>query len=155
ADQTVHDEYLRHMAALRDVTVVVFNQIDLLSPADAQRCIADLARLVEVDGLPGVPVLGTSARTGAGGDELRSRLEKAIAGRHAARSRLEGELDDAVDGLIPLVSTEPDASDDDPLDRAAVTGFADQLADAASVPAVAAEARRAYAHRAAVPGWPF
>jgi GTP-binding protein EngB required for normal cell division len=170
ADQTVHEEYLRHMAALRDVTVVVFNQIDLLSPADAERCIADLARLVDVDGLPGVPVIGTSARTGAGVDELRGRLEKAIAGRHAALSRLEGELDDAVDGLIPLVSkpllgkplvsyplvgTEPHAFDDDPLDRATVTGFADELADAASVPALAAEARRAYAHRAAVPGWPL
>jgi hypothetical protein len=137
------------------VTVVVFNQTDLLSPADAQRCIADLTRLVEVDGLPGVPVLGTSARTGAGVDDLRSRLEKAIAGRHAALSRLVGELDDAVDGLIPLVSTEPDAADDDPLDRAAVTGFADELADAASVPALSAESRRAYTRRAAVPGWPF
>jgi GTP-binding protein EngB required for normal cell division len=154
ADQTVHDEYLRHMSPLRDVTVVVFNQTDLLSSADAQRCLADLARLVEADGLPGVPVLGTSARTGAGVDELRVRLEKAIASRHAALSRLEGELDDAVDCLIPLVSAEPEASDD-ALDRAAVTGFADELADAASVPAVAAEAGRAYARRAAVPGWPF
>src|SRR5258706_6938486 len=56
ADQTVHEEYLQHMGALRDVTVVVFNQADRLSPADAARCRTDLARLVEADGLTGVPV---------------------------------------------------------------------------------------------------
>jgi GTP-binding protein EngB required for normal cell division len=155
ADQTVHEEYLSRMGPLRDVTVVVFNQIDLLSPDDAQRCVADLARLVEADGLPGIPVLATSARTGAGVEDLRTLLEKAVASRHAALARLEGELDDAVDGLIPLVSGPMSEPVEDPLDRAAVTGFADELADAASVPAVAAEAARAYTRRAAIPGWPF
>src|SRR5262249_20198040 len=155
ADQTVHDDYLSRMGPLRDVTVVVFNQIDLLRPEDAQRCVADLARLVEADGLPGIPVVPTSARTGAGVNGLRTLLEKAIAGRHAPVAGLEGELDEAVDELIPLVRTEQSAPVDDPLDRAAVAGFADELADAASVPAVAAEAARVYTRRATVPGWPF
>jgi hypothetical protein len=40
------------MAALRDVTVVVFNQTDRLAPSDVDRCLADLRRLVEADGWP-------------------------------------------------------------------------------------------------------
>src|SRR5262249_16380061 len=127
ADQTVHEEYLSRMGPLRDVTVVVFNQVDLLRPEDAQRCVVDLARLVEADGLPGVPGLATAGGAGAGVNDRRTVVEKAIAGRHAALARLEGELDEAVDDLIPLVRAEPSAAADDPLDRAAVTGFADEL----------------------------
>jgi energy-coupling factor transporter ATP-binding protein EcfA2 len=154
ADQTVHEEYLSRMGALREVTVVVFNQTDLLTPADERRCLADLARLVEADGLAGVPVLGTSARTGAGVADLRTLLEKAIAGRHAAFSRLEGELDQAVDQLIPLVRTQRTAPDE-VLDAKTRAELAEEFGTAASVQAVAAAAGRGYARRASVPGWPF
>ena len=90
ADQTVHEEYLRQhgRAARRDV--VVFNQVDRLTPADAARCRADLARLVEADGLPGVPVISTSAVTGEGVDEIRALLEKTVAGRPAGDGPARG-----------------------------------------------------------------
>ena len=84
ADASVHDGYLRHMAALRDVTVVVFNQTDRLTPSDVDRCLADLRRLVEADGLAGVTVVGASAATGAGVDQIRVLLERSVAGRSAA-----------------------------------------------------------------------
>ena len=149
ADQTVHEDYLRHMGALRDVTVVVFNQIDRLSQSDADRCRDDLARLVEADGLAGVPVLATSARTGAGVEEIRTLLEKAVSGRHAALARLEGELDEALSALAPLV--ERSGVHDDVLDRETVRAFGDDLAAAAGVAAVADEAARGYARWARLP----
>jgi GTPase Era involved in 16S rRNA processing len=156
ADASVHDGYLRHMGPLRDVTVVVFNQTDRLAPSDVDRCLADLRRLVEVDGLAGVTVIGASATTGAGVGQLRVLLERAVAGRSAATARLSAELADAVAKLEPLVSSDPSAStpffaESDVDDQV----LADSFAHAAGVSAVAAEAGRDYRHRAAVPGWPF
>ncbi len=155
ADQSVHGEYLRHMGPLRDVTVVVFNQADRLSPADTNRCLADLRRLLDADGLPDVPILATSVRSGAGVNRLRRLLERTVAGRHAGLARLEGELDEAVGGLVPLVRDGHPSAAEDALDRHVVSDFAGELADAAGVMAVAADAGRSYARRARVPGWPL
>ena len=150
ADQAVHDGHLRHLGVLRDVTVVVFNQVDRLTPADAARCRADLARLVEADGLTGVPVLATSAATGEGVDDLRALLERTVAGRYPALARLEAEFLWALGVVAPLVG--PDVGQD-AVSRDMVVELADRLAVAAGVTAVAADAERAYARRAAVPGW--
>ncbi|MFD2348449.1 GTPase [Nonomuraea ferruginea] len=65
ADAAIHERYLRPLAGHRDVMVVVLNQIDRLPPGAADRCLKDLRRLLDADGLTGVPVLGVSARTGA------------------------------------------------------------------------------------------
>jgi len=148
ADQSVHEEYLRRLGSLRDVTVVVLNQVDRLAPSDASRCLADLTRLVESDGLAGVPVLGTSTVTGEGVGDLRALLEKAVAGRGAAVARLEAELAAALSAVAPLVG--PDLGED-PVGRGSVGELADRLALAAGVSAVAADAERAYLGRAALP----
>jgi GTP-binding protein EngB required for normal cell division len=153
ADQSVHEQYLSHMGALRDVTMVVFNQIDRLTPADAARCRADLARLVEIDGLPGVPVIGTSTVTGEGIDEVRELLEKTVAGRPAAMARLEGELDAAVESLTPLVPVT--AIGEDALSRDAVPRLAAGFASASGVAAVAGDAESTYRRRAGVLRWPW
>ena len=89
-------------------------------------------------------------------------LEKTVAGRPAALARLEGELDETVATLAPLVRETPAARDEpspaDPVaervSREAVLGLAGEFATAAGVSAVAAEAGREYSVRAAVPGWP-
>ncbi|MFC4060808.1 GTPase family protein, partial [Planomonospora corallina] len=99
ADAAVHDRYLAPLARHRDVTVVVLNQIDRLSPAAVERCLADLRRLLEADGLAGVPVLGVSARTGAGVGELRSLLDSRVAGRRSWADRLAADAETAADGL--------------------------------------------------------
>ena len=151
ADQTVHDDYLRHMGALRDVTVVVFNQTDRLTAADADRCRADLGRLVVADGLPEVPVLASSALTGAGIGDVRALLEKTVAGRRTALLRLEGEVEAATAALAPLVGTAPATADGDEVSRDQVAGLADGFAEAAGVPAVAAAAEQTYAARSALP----
>ena len=152
ADRTVHEEYLRHMGALRDVTVVVLNQVDRLSVGDTARCLADLARLVEADGLPGVPLIATSALTGDGVGELRTHLEKTVSGRQASLVRLEGELDVAVAAFAPLVG--PDV-EEDAVTRDVVRDLAGELAAASGVSGVAREEGQAYARRAAVPAWPL
>ena len=152
ADVSVHEGYLRHMGAFRDVTVVVLNQVDRLTPADTARCLADLALLLEADGLPGVPVVATSAVTGDGVGELRTLLEKVVSGRQAALVRLEGELDAAVAAFTPLVG--PDIAED-AVGRDLIGDLADEFAAASGVSAVASEDGRVYAQRVALPGWPL
>jgi hypothetical protein len=153
ADASVHEQYLRHMGALRDVTVVVFNQSDRLSAEDADRCRADLARLVEADGLPGVPVISTSTATGAGIDELRELLGTVVADRRAAATRIEAELADAVASLAVLTPV-PGPGEDD-VSRDAVPELADGFTDACGIEALAADAAAAYRLRAVLwrPPW--
>src|SRR6185436_2521651 len=74
ADRLVHEQYLARFARHGDVTVVLLNQADLLAPADADRCLVDLRRLLEADGLASVPILATSPVGLPGLDALRERL---------------------------------------------------------------------------------
>ena len=91
ADNLVHKEYLARLRHYREVTVVVLNQADLLAPADARRCVLDLHRLLDADGLGGVPVFATSAVAPAGLDELRTLLERTVAARRAVLDRLDSD----------------------------------------------------------------
>ncbi|WP_433540475.1 GTPase family protein [Streptosporangium sandarakinum] len=99
ADAAVHDRYLRPLSRHRDVTVVVLNQIDRLSPAAVERCLADLRRLLDEDGLAGVPLVAVSARTGEGVDELRSLLASRVANRRSWAARLAADVGTASDAL--------------------------------------------------------
>ncbi|MFG1755168.1 GTPase [Streptosporangium sandarakinum] len=99
ADAAVHDRYLRPLSRHRDVTVVVLNQIDRLSPAAVERCLADLRRLLDDDGLAGVPLVAVSARTGEGVDELRSLLASRVANRRSWAARLAADVGTASDAL--------------------------------------------------------
>ena len=73
----------------------------------APRCLADLRRLLDADGLTGVPVLATSRSARPGMVGLRGALERAVAAQQAALRRLAGDVDTVVDGLEPLVGVEP------------------------------------------------
>jgi hypothetical protein len=94
------------------VTTVVLNQVDTLSPDQAADCEADLRRLLDAEGLTEVPVLATSATTGAGLDELRRVLADAVAARQAITERIAADIDallerfavyagDSVPGWLP------------------------------------------------------
>lgn len=61
ADRIVHKSYLAQFHRHREITVVVLNQVDLLSEADLRECLADLRELLDRDGLGKVPVITTSA----------------------------------------------------------------------------------------------
>ncbi|MEV1004678.1 YfjP family GTPase [Nonomuraea sp. NPDC050202] len=111
ADAALHERYLRPLAGHRDVMVVVLNQVDRL-PADAvERCLRDLRRLLDDDGLPGIPVLAVSARTGRGMDELRALLGERVSERRSWSARVAADITTAAGSLA--AAGPPQAVEDD------------------------------------------
>ncbi|MFD8528331.1 ABC transporter [Streptosporangium canum] len=181
ADAAVHERYLRPLARHRDVMVVVLNQVDRLTPAAAERCLKDLRRLLDEDGLAGVPLVGVSARTGAGLPELGSLLASRVADRRSWAARLAADVGTAADALVrassgmgalttgsgPGAGAAPGAgarSGSDTVATAApevsVDGLAgpltDALSEAAGVPTVVEAVAKAHRHRSvAATGWPL
>ncbi|NBF00646.1 ABC transporter, partial [Nonomuraea sp. KC401] len=92
ADAALHERYLRPLAEHRDVMVVVLNQVDRLPAQAVDRCLRDLRRLLDDDGLKGVPVLAVSARTGTGLPALRSLLEDRVCERTSWSARLAADI---------------------------------------------------------------
>ncbi|MEU0519347.1 GTPase [Streptosporangium sp. NPDC006007] len=184
ADAAVHERYLRPLARHRDVTVVVLNQIDRLSPAAAERCLKDLRRLLDEDGLTGVPLVGVSARTGTGVAELRAVLAPRVAGRRSWAARLAADVGTAAAALgrasglpdrpEPPARSRPRAVGSVPADSAGSTTPDDAsalkpgvsldglarpltaaLSEAAGVPLVVEAVAKAHRHRSvAATGWP-
>lgn len=152
-DRILHNAYLRQFRSHADVTIVVLNQADRLSPADTDLVLTDLKRLLDEDGLTGVPTMATSAKQPGMLNELRAALEKTVAERQAALRRLAGDLDTVAEQLSTTIG--PPAAEDE-VDRATVRQLSDALAASAGVPAVAAATEGAYRHRAiASTGWPL
>ncbi len=149
ADKVVHKSYLAKFHEHRDITVVVLNQADLLSPADLQECVADLRQLLRADGLGDVPVITASTVAAPGLSGLTDTLREAVAARQAALRRLGADLTTVVATYhFPAVRREP-------FSKPVITRLNDALARAAGVPAVARATENAYVHRARkVTGWP-
>ncbi|MEO7588778.1 MAG: GTPase [Arachnia sp.] len=152
ADAAVHERYLRPLARHRDVITVVLNQADRLTPEELRSCLADLRRLLEDDGLAGVTVLATSARTGSGLDDLRRRLASLATAKTASAARLSADIDVLASELAaatagPAVGTPSKRS---------VASLEDSLAGAAGVPYVVDAVRTSMVHRGALAtGWPL
>ena len=152
ADAAVHDGYLRPLATHAGITLVVFNQIDRLSPSAAQQCIADLKRLLADDGLDRVRVLATSAETGVGVDELRAILAAQVSQKRAAGTRLTADIVRAATELAAHCGDPEQAAEISPQDRRELI---EALSIAAGVPAVVDAVAAAHLHRAArATGWP-
>ncbi|MFU8872378.1 GTPase [Micromonospora sp. SL4-19] len=153
ADRVIHTSYLREFHRHRDVTVVVLNQADRLPPAELPRVLGDLRRLLDADGLAGVPLLPTVAVDPDGLDGLRAELERTVAERQAALRRLAGDVDAVVAGLDPLVGPAPPPTDPSDASARELTAA---LAGAAGVPIVSEAVEAAYRHRAGgTTGWPL
>jgi hypothetical protein len=151
ADAVLHDEYLRPLAAHRDVMVVALNQSDRLSAPDVAACVRDLDRLLTEDGLGGVPVLATSAVTPDGASPLREFLVATVADHKARTARVSADLDTTAARLAPLVPLPRSV----PALRDAERRLQTALAGAAGVPAVVGAVGRAYERRGlAEVGWP-
>ncbi|HUY47060.1 MAG TPA: YfjP family GTPase [Streptosporangiaceae bacterium] len=101
ADAAVHSRYLTPLAGYSSVIAVVLNQADLLTPEQADDCVADLSRLLDSEGLHDARVLVTSARTGAGVDELRKVLAETVTARRAATDRITADLDVMAERFVP------------------------------------------------------
>ncbi|WP_193043798.1 GTPase family protein [Mycolicibacterium baixiangningiae] len=151
ADAVLHDEYLRPLAAHREVMVVVLNQADRLSLPDLASCMHDLHRLLAEDGLTGVPVLATTAVKPDGASELHEFLVSTVADHRARTARVSADLDAMAARLTPLVPTRRS----EPALRDAERHLRGSLAGAAAVPTVVDAVGRAYTRRGlAATGWP-
>lgn len=151
ADGVLHRDYLAPTARQQGIVVVVLNQIDRLTPADATACLADLTRLVAADQVA-AQVIAASALTGAGIPELQTLVRQAGAARQAANARLLAQVRSAAGDLLTVVADGNGPGGDT---RAARSQLITVLEQAAGVPlvvqAVAASAvRDARAHT----GWP-
>ncbi|WP_084964524.1 GTPase [Thermoactinospora rubra] len=155
ADAALHDRYLRPLAAHRDVMVVALNQIDRLPDDAVERCVKDLRRLLDDDGLEGVPVVPISVRTGAGLPRVRALLAERVAARTAWASRLAADVVTAADRLEAASAAphpEPAKGGVVPMRDKTLTRA---LAQAAGVPLVVGAVAKAHRHRAvAATGWP-
>ncbi|MGH3156946.1 MAG: GTPase, partial [Streptosporangiaceae bacterium] len=93
ADAAVHTRYLTRLASHSAVIAVLLNQVDLLSPDQAEDCLTDLRRLLDSEGLHDARVVLTSAVAGTGIDELRKVLTETVTVRRAAGERIEADMD--------------------------------------------------------------
>jgi GTP-binding protein EngB required for normal cell division len=154
ADKLVHESYLRQFHRHKEVTFVALNHADRLTHADVQRCLDDLTKLLDVDGLAGVPALATSAYAAPGWMELRKMLEGVVAAKQAALHRLSGDVERAVEELSDVTGPAPAAKN--AVDPKSARELVESLGQAAGVPAVVEATERAYRHRAgATMGWPL
>jgi GTP-binding protein EngB required for normal cell division len=101
ADAAVHRRFLVPLAGHSEVVAVVLNQADLLTAAQIEDCVQDLRRLLDSEGLPDVQIFVTSARTGAGIEELRKLMVEAVSARKAAAARISADVDKVVAQFEP------------------------------------------------------
>jgi GTP-binding protein EngB required for normal cell division len=153
ADGVLHEHYLRRLARYRASMLVVLNQVDRLEPAARAACLADLGRLLAADGVPGLPVLGVSARTGEGLEALRAELGERVEAREAAVARLAADVEEAAAGLASACGDPGAAGRVEREDRAVLTVA---LSEAAGVPGVVSAVARAHRRRGGLAtGWPL
>jgi GTP-binding protein EngB required for normal cell division len=152
ADAAIHDRFLKPLATHKDVMLVVLNHIDDV-PEDRRRTMLDdVRRLLDLDGLEGVPVLATSARTGEGIAELRRAIGKRVADKASTRRRLAGDISDAAARMTAH------SGDAEPRELAAKDQreLVEALTGAAGVPIVVDAVHRATTMRARqATGWPL
>ena len=153
ADALVHDEYLARFAHHSEVTVVVLNQVDRLTVAEADACASHLRRLVDADGLPDAQVIAASARSGQGLEEIAGRIADAVAGRRASLARLAADAAGAADALAAAAADVGTAvSGGTPADVARLTDLLTDASGASIIAEAVADSRNLRA--AAAVGWP-
>jgi len=151
ADAAVHDRYLAPLATHREVMLVVLNHVDTVPAGRLESMLADVRRLLDADGLTGVPVIATSARTGQGMGELRREIATRVAKKKVVRTRLEADLRGAAQRMGEATGTAPTPK----LSKERVAELDDALAQSAGVPTVVKaveDSTRLRANRAT--GWP-
>jgi GTP-binding protein EngB required for normal cell division len=143
ADAALHERYLRPLATHREVMIVALNHIDEVPHGERAALLADLRRLLEGEGLSGVPVLGTSARDGDGIPELRSLVAEKVRAKKAVAARLTADVAAAAGALATASgSAEPPS-----VERGQRDLLVGALAEAAAVPTVVRAVERSVAQR--------
>jgi len=130
ADHRLHGEYLRGLAGRQDAMLVVLNQTDTLTPDGLDQLRLDVARLLVSEGLGGVEILMTSARTGDGVADLRDTLRRTGERSSTNRSAVRAQLDALAVTLTGSLGASPVPTLD-------VPAAATRLGETLGVPAVA------------------
>ncbi|MBA2639004.1 MAG: 50S ribosome-binding GTPase, partial [Nocardioidaceae bacterium] len=112
ADAALHDRYLRRLSGHGDVMFAVLNQVDRLTDADRDIALVDARRLLDDDGLAGIPLLATSVVRGDGLVDLRRVLVDRLHAKEAARARVGADVSAAAARLAALAGTEAAAGTD-------------------------------------------
>ena len=164
ADAAVHRRFLVPLAGHSEVVAVVLNQADLLSAGQIEDCVHDLRRLLDSEDLSDVQILVTSAKTGAGIEELRKLLIESVTARKAASARISADVDKLVAKFEPFGSIgtaaeagSPDSRgvEHDRIQAGTAADLASDFATAAGVSAIGDALRSARELRAAdYVGWP-
>jgi len=158
ADGAVHRKYLVPLAGHSEVIAIVMNQSDLLSAAEIEDCVVDLRRLLDSEGLHDVQVLVTSAKTGAGVEQLRTLLADSVAERRAASARITADVDAIAAKFAVYAREHPEAADgydDIGLPPGSGAELVDAFSRAAGVSAVGDAVASAHELRAVdFVGWP-
>lgn len=150
ADQALHEGFLAPLAGYAEVIEVALNKADTMADDALRRCLADLDRLLDADGLTDVHPLAVSATTGQGLDVLRGLLAAEVAARQAVLDRVDADLTVAAARVRDLGVSAAKGLDDDAR-RALVAGLARAVGVDAVAGLVAAQHRRDATLRT---GWP-
>jgi len=154
ADAAVHRRFLVPLAGHSDVLAVVLNHSDLLAASQIDDCVSDLRRLLDSEDLHEVPILVTSAVTGAGLEELRKLLIEGVAARRAAAARISADVDRVVARFAPYTGDVDAVAGGVP--AASADHLVEQFSVAAGVSAVGDALGSARELRAAdFVGWPI
>ncbi len=149
ADDVLHAQFITPHARHGAVTLIVLNQVDLLTAADQKAVIASLTGIVERDGIVKARVLPVSARTGVGVDALRTAIGDLAAARVAREARLTADI-------ATLASRMPDPGTPQRVAGRATARLSDEVGVAAGADVVAGAVASSYRKRSGqATGWPL
>lgn len=138
ADHLIHESYLAAMRERRGHMIVVLNQRDMVPPSGVPILLDDVKRLLEADGLGGVPVYATSAKDQTSLAPIHEALREAVLHTEAALDTALAELET----IRVRVSSKLGASEAN-LDGQELTDLNNHLVMATGIPAVAESLRQA------------
>ncbi len=138
ADHLIHESYLAAMRARKDHMIVVLNQVDTIPAAGYDALVADVIRLLEEDGLEGVPVHAASALNHEGLEPIRQALRDAVQTTEAGIATAQAELD-AIRRRLAVSVGDGEAE----LDGEVLEATNEQIVSACGIPAVVESLRQA------------
>jgi GTP-binding protein EngB required for normal cell division len=110
-DRVMHREFIEVFRRYQDQFVFVLNQVDLLSPSDAQGLAADWRQVLAADGIHDPEVVATAADPAQGPQvgigQLRSHLEARLDAKKAVMRKLSADLLEAADRLALMTGVTP------------------------------------------------